>query len=83
MFSGMREMYAGLCEFTHPNYSGLTGSYCSIDENEHIANLGRDNSGLPTHYGLIPLIVCADLFTDYYNSLAKKLEVINNFYCKD
>ena len=83
MFSGMREMYGGLCEFTHPNYSGLTGSYSSIDEVKHIALLGKNYSELPIEYGLIPLIVCVDLFTDYYNSLAKKLEAINDFFGKD
>jgi hypothetical protein len=79
-FTGTRDMYDILCEFTHPNYAGAMGAYCSIDEDEHITYFGKEHVNLPAENGLIPLLICFDLFTDYYNSLAKQIKIMNDYY---
>jgi hypothetical protein len=79
-FNGTRNMYDMLCEFTHPNYAGAMGSYCSVDEEKHITYFGKEHVSLPVENGLIPLIICFDLFTDYYNSLAGQIKIMNDCY---
>jgi len=34
-FKGVREFYDTLCEFTHPNWDGVEGSYSELDEVNH------------------------------------------------
>lgn len=34
-FDGVRKFYDALCEFTHPNWDGVEGSYSELDEVNH------------------------------------------------
>ena len=34
-FNGLRKCYDDLCEFTHPNWDGVEGSYSELDEVNH------------------------------------------------
>jgi len=34
-FKGLRKYYDALCEFTHPNWDGVKGSYSELDEINH------------------------------------------------
>ena len=45
---GFRQSYDNLSEYTHPNWSGLLGSYGTVDREQHVLHLGiRD-----TTYGM-------------------------------
>jgi len=79
-FKGFRGMYNTLCEFTHPNWSGVMGSYSKIDTKEHILHLGKGHRAPPLAFGLGPLIGSLAVFQDYYNALADQLKTINDWY---
>ena len=78
--NGTRAIYDILCEFTHPNYSGVMGSYSHIDDEQHITYFGKEHSKVQVEFGLIPLVACIEVFEEYYNSLAHTLKAINDFY---
>ena len=77
-FPGLRDMYNTLCEFTHPNWSGVMGSYSKIEEEKYLLHLGKEHRQLPLAFGLGSLIGGLAIFQDYYNSLAEVLKSIND-----
>lgn len=79
-FNGLGQMYDTLCEFTHPNWSGVMGSYSKIDKEKYVLYLGKEHRKPPLSFGLGPLIVSLVIFRDYYNALADVLKVINDRY---
>lgn len=79
-FENLRKMYDTLCEFTHPNYSGVMGSYAKIEKDCYAAHLGKEHRKPSLAFGLVPLIGCIEIFTDYYNTIADKLQVLNESY---
>lgn len=79
-FDGIRAMYDRLCEFTHPNWSGVMGSYSVIEEEKFLLHLGKHHRKPPIAFGLGPLIACLAIFRDYYNSTAGLLKDINDSY---
>jgi hypothetical protein len=81
-FKGLRQMYDTLCEFTHPNWSGVMGSYSKLDTKENILYLGKEHANPPLAFGLGPLIAGLAIFQDYYNALADVLTAINDRYEK-
>jgi hypothetical protein len=82
-FGGLSQMYATLCEFTHPNYSGAMGSYSRLDKENHVLLLGSDQRRPPLAFGLGPLIGCLAIFTGFYNEAGEAIAEINNQYEKD
>lgn len=81
-FKGFRGMYNTLCEFTHPNWSGVMGSYSKLDTKAHTLHLGKNHRKPPLAFGLGPLIGSLAVFQDYYNALADILKVVNDRYEK-
>lgn len=81
-FDGLENMYATLCEFTHPNYSGAMGSYSRLDRENHVLLLGKDHQTPPLGFGLGPLIGCLAIFTDHYNAAGKAIAEINAWFEK-
>ncbi|MDP2606665.1 MAG: hypothetical protein Q8S00_29350 [Deltaproteobacteria bacterium] len=79
-FEGMRQMYDTLCEFTHPNWSGVMGSYSKIDKQKYTLYLGKEHTKPPLAFGLGPLIGSLVIFQDYYNALANVLKAMNDRY---
>lgn len=79
-FPDLRDMYNTLCEFTHPNWSGVMGSYSRIEKGKYLLHLGREFRKPPLAFGLGPLIGCLAIFQDYYNRLADVLKAINDSY---
>ena len=79
-FSGLRDMYNTLCEFTHPNWSGVMGSYSTIGEGKYLLHLGREHCQPPLAFGLGPLIGALAIFQNYYIALADVLKLINDHY---
>ena len=82
VYEGTRKAYDNLSEFTHPNYDGVLGAYALIDQEKHITHLGKHHPSVPIEIGLIPLDICLEIFSDYYNSLAGQLKTVNDFYEK-
>lgn len=79
-FNGLRQMYDTLCEFTHPNWSGLMGSYSKLDKEKYLLHLGKEHRKPPLAFGLGPLIGSLCIFQHYYNALADVLKAINDWY---
>ncbi len=79
-FNGLRQMYDALCEFTHPNWSGVMGSYSKFDKEKYVLYLGKEHRKPPLAFGLGPLIGSLAIFQDYYNALADVLKAINDRY---
>jgi len=79
-FNGLRKMYDTLCEFTHPNWSGVMGSYSKIEKEKLILHLGKHHRKPPLAFGLGPLIGSLAIFQDYYNVLADVLQSLNDGY---
>jgi len=79
-FDGIRGMYDRLCEFTHPNWSGVMGSYSVIEKEKFLLHLGKHHRKPPIAFGLAPLIASLAIFRDYYNSTASLLKDINDSY---
>src|SRR5262249_27533665 len=77
-----RQMYDTLCEFTHPNWSGVMGDYSRIDKEKYILYLGKEHAHPPLAFGLGPLIGSLAIFQDHYNALADVLKQINERYEK-
>ncbi|MDQ2178756.1 hypothetical protein [Marinifilum sp. D714] len=40
-FNGIRKYYDALCEFTHPNWDGVEGSYSELDEINHCTHVQK------------------------------------------
>lgn len=79
-FSGIRTMYDTLCEFTHPNWSGVMGSYSIVEEQKFLLHLGKHHREPPLAFGLAPLIACLSISIDYYNSTGKILKETSESY---
>lgn len=79
-FDGIRGMYDRLCEFTHPNWSGVMGSYSVIEKDKFLLHLGKHHRKPPVAFGLAPLIASLAIFGDYYNSTAALVKNINDSY---
>jgi hypothetical protein len=79
-FKGLRQMYDTLCEFTHPNWSGVMGSYSRTDEKNYTLYLGKEHANPPVAFGIGPLIGSLAIFQDYYNALGDVLMAINQGY---
>lgn len=79
-FPDFRQMYDRLCEFTHPNWSGLLGSYGKTDRERFKPRLGSDLRKPPLAFGLAPLIGGLTIFEHYYNDLAELLHKLNDYF---
>lgn len=82
-FENFRKMYDRLCEFTHPNWSGVMGSYSRLDNEKHTLYLGKEHANPPLALGLGPLIGGLAIFQDYYNAMSDVLQTINDRYEQD
>jgi len=83
LYKGIRVFYNTLSEFAHPNYSGVMGSYSNLDEEKYITYLGKEHANVSVQFGLMPLVVCLEVFIDYYNSTGLALKAINDSYEKN
>lgn len=79
-FDGLRGMYDTLCEYTHPNYSGVMGSYSRLDREKHLLQLGKEHHEPPLAFGFAPLIGCMAIFTHHYNELYDLLNQMNELF---
>jgi len=63
------ELYLGLCEFTHPNWGGVSLAYSEqIDEGHMVMKTIRDSSFADT-IGMKPLMASLMLFDEIYHGI--------------
>lgn len=75
-----RSSYDNLSEYAHPNWSGLLGSYGTINHESHELRLGiRDRSSSFKSAGLV-LSSALLTFKHYYNLSADNLKAFNDYY---
>ena len=79
-FSGFREQYERLCEFSHPNWLGVLASYGRIDRETITLRLGEGGRKPPRVVGLGTLLQSLKIFEHYYNELAELLQKFNDYY---
>lgn len=76
-YQWFRKGYDRLCEFTHPNWGGLLGTYGRINHDKYELELGVPAREPPITFGLVPLSAASLLFEHYYNELAGLIEKRN------
>ena len=65
------ELYLGLCEFTHPNWAGVSLAYSEqIDEGHMVIKTIKDSSFADT-IGIKPLMASLMLFDEIYDGIEK------------
>lgn len=79
-FQGFRSAYNALCEFTHPNWSGVMGAYSMLDTEAHTLRLGKGHRKPPEAFGLKPLIASLAVIQNYYNAVGGQLMAVNEWY---
>ena len=76
-YRGFRKMYDSLCEYTHPNWSGVLGAYSVIDPENWKNRFGRDLREQPLAFGLGPLIGSLSVFIHHYNEMETTLDIMD------
>jgi len=77
-FEPYRESYDELCEYAHPNWTGVMGSYSWLDKPKHTLLLGREHSKVGIMGALPLLLISMALFINYYNEIKKELTAFIN-----
>jgi hypothetical protein len=78
-FDGLKRMYDSLCEFTHPNWSGVLGAYGKIDDGSQCVNFEVEFRSKKNGQGFAPFIMSLFVFADYYNGLGEEFEQMVGF----
>ena len=77
-FKPYREAYEELCEYAHPNWTGVMGAYSYLDKPNHTLLLGRQHSKVGI-MGALPLLLASmALFLNYYDKIKKELPTFND-----
>ena len=80
VYKNFRQMYDELCEFAHPNWSGLLGAYGHINREKFCLDLGPDENSPPLAIGLAPFVCGLVIFVEYYNDLEHLIKDMNYFF---
>ena len=75
-----RSSYDNLSEYAHPNWSGLLGSYGSIDRENHELHLGIRDTSIGLSTSLFVLTATLHTFRHYYNLSAATLDRFNQWF---
>lgn len=76
-FNGVEFLYNGLCEFTHPNWSGCEGSFSKLNTEEHYVEFTKQYEHVPKETILPALSAALLFFEEYYNKMADLLPKLN------
>lgn len=68
--TGVRDMYDGLCEFSHPNWSGVMGAYAKADQDIFTLNFNQKHENIPPEVGLLALIAALSAFENYESAMS-------------
>ena len=59
---GARDLYDGLCEFAHPNWSGAVGAYAKDDQGLFTLDFDQKHENIPQEAGLEALTAALETF---------------------
>lgn len=79
-FNGFRKRYDVLCEFAHPNWSGVLGPYGKINRQKMWLDLGLNKRVPPLIIGLEPFVEGLKIFIEYYNGLGSLIRGLNDYF---
>lgn len=68
-FPGFMSLYENLCEFAHPNWSGVLASYSKFDPEHLWVDLGKDVHAVPPEIGLSAMAISLAIFEKFYNDM--------------
>lgn len=75
--TGFRSTYDALCEYAHPNWSGVLGSFGNVDAEKHILVLGASERTRVFAVGVAALAGSLHAFMLHYNAMVPYLRVLN------
>jgi hypothetical protein len=81
--SGFRATYDALSEYCHPNWSGLLGSFGSIDQKNFVIEFGPRPKGKAQESGVIALAAALDILRLYYDEMPESLIALNRHFEPD
>lgn len=72
---GARKSYDSLCEFAHPNWSGVSGLFSEIDRDKFVTKFGRgwDKRQHAKQLAVNLLVGSLHIFCDSYNKISDEL----------
>ena len=79
-FEGYRATYDALCEYAHPNWSGVMGAFGTLDRKNYVLKLGRSERSTVGHAGVTALAMALSLFHHQYNELAVTIVRLNEHF---
>lgn len=74
VYSGFRNEYNFLSEFSHPNWAGTYGSYGTDDRKNWRIEFHPSNKQQEWTFIINDLIIALEIFTHHYNEIAPKLD---------
>ena len=74
---GFREMYDDLCEYAHPNWSGLMGSFSARKDGDYEVSFGPSQSTDAQGSAIALLFIALHTFRHLYNDMISDLRVLN------
>lgn len=80
---GFRATYDALSEYAHPNWSGVLGSFGTIDHEKYAIQFGSRIGGKALEIGAPALAATLDILTVYYNMMPESLLALNRHFEKD
>lgn len=76
-YPAIERLYETLCEYTHPNYHGLMGSYSKPALDADVLRIGRDQRPRPPEHVHAPISICIPIFEECFDGLADLLSQVN------
>jgi hypothetical protein len=80
---GFRATYDALSEYSHPNWSGLLGSFGSIDQANFIIDFGPKPTGAVKVTGVTALAATLEVLRLYYDEMPESLIALNRHFEPD
>lgn len=77
---GMRNLYNGLCEFAHPNWSGAMGAYAKDDQGPFTLDFDQKHENIPPEAGLQALIAALETFKHSESNMSSILPAFTKLH---
>lgn len=78
-YDGFRKMYDVMCEYAHPNYSGLLAAYGNLDGKFEL-RLGQGAREVPEAFGLAPFSMALSILEYEYHELGDAVVKVNEHF---
>lgn len=77
---GLRETYNSFSEYVHPNWSGMFGSFGTIEQHTLILRLGMSEESAAWGVGVNSLVGLLAEFQEIYNGLPLLITELNSYF---